>query len=376
MEQTLLFGHHARSDLTASRARAGHSPRSGPRLAWARFLGYPEPVAAPASKLYPAFKSSLPSMRGKTVAITGTTSGTGKVAARTVAELGAKLVLLNRPSGRAEAALGEITGDFPDAQVHAVDCDLQSFASVESAAAEVTKLCPEGVHVLCNNAGVMALEDKATGDGFDVQMQTNHLSQVLLTHELWPLLVRAAETSGEARVVNHSSTARMAPSKKLKAEYLEKNGGNLGGDSVGLAFNGARWARYNQSKLANAAFTAALHARLKNAGSKVKALVAHPGLASTELQETSVKEGGMNRLFTNLFMRMSQSAQDGALGILSAMCLPEAKSGQFWGPGSGILTAMRGPAVAFELEPFYDNEATRSLLWDKSCAAVGRSWSL
>lgn len=72
------------------------------------------------------------------------------------------------------------------AELHAVDCDLQAFASVEAAAARVAGLCPEGVDVLCNNAGVMALPDQATGDGFDVQMQTNHLSHFLLTRELWP----------------------------------------------------------------------------------------------------------------------------------------------------------------------------------------------
>lgn len=131
--------------------------------------------------------------------------------------------------------------------------------------------------------------------------------------------------------------------------------------------------RYNQSKLANAAFTAALHHRAMACGSKVKALVAHPGLARTELQQTSVRAGGMGKLFTNLFMRMGQSPEDGALGILSCMCLPEATSGQFYGPGSGA-TAMTGPARPFELEGFYDNEATRELLWSKSCEAIGRDF--
>jgi len=314
-------------------------------------------------------------MAGKTVVITGTTSGTGRVAARTVAELGAKVLVLNRPSKRSESSLSDLTKAFPAAEVHAVDCDLQSFASVEQAAARVAELCPEGVDVLCNNAGVMALEDEATGDGYDVQMQTNHLSHFLLTRELWPLLTRAAESNSEARVVNHSSAARMAPGKKLKAPYLGKNGGNLGGNSSGLMFNGARWVRYNQTKLANAAFTAALHHRIGKSGSKVKALVAHPGLARTELQETSVKKGGMGRMFTNVFMRISQSAEDGAMGILSCICLADATSGQFYGPGSGMMAA-RGPAVPFALESFYDNDETRELLWKSSSEAIGREFSI
>lgn len=90
---------------------------------------------------------------------------------------------------------------------------------------------------------------------------------------------------------------------------------------------GPRWVRYNQSKLANCAFTAALR----------------------------------------------QRSDAGALGILSGMCLPEAESGQLWGPGLGML-AMKGPARPAPLESFYDNEPTRTLLWEKSVAAIGRAF--
>lgn len=331
-----------------------------------------------ASVNFPELRARLPDLSGKTVVITGTTSGTGKAAARTVAELGARVLLLNRPSSRAEASLADLQQAAPEAELHAVDCDLQSFASVRAAAARVAELCPEGVDVLCNNAGVMALPDQATGDGFDVQMQTNHLSHFLLTRELMPLLERAAEARGEARVVNHSSVARMVPGKVLKAEYLEAKGGQLGGDGNAVqntVMMGPRWVRYNQSKLANCAFTAALHHKLQAKGSAVKALVAHPGLANTSLQQTSVKEGGMGAVFTGLMMKLSQSTEDGALGILSCMCLPEAESGQLWGPGMGVL-AMKGPAEPAPLEPFYDDEQTRSLLWEKSEAAIGGAFEL
>lgn len=329
------------------------------------------------SSQFPAFRARLPSMAGKTVVITGTTSGTGKAAALTLAELGARLLLLNRASSRSDASLADIKSAVPEAELHAVVCDLQSFASVETAAARVIELCPDGVDVLCNNAGVMALADQATVDGFDIQMQTNHLSHFLLTRELMPLLERAAEANGEARVVNHSSIARLQK-KTLLPEYLEKKGGQLGGDGGGMANSlmmGPRWARYGQTKLANAAFTAALHARLQAKGSKVKALVAHPGLANTNLQQTSVREGGMGAMLTGIMMKMSQSTEDGAMGIISCMCLSDAMSGQFYGPGSGMMAA-KGPALPFPLEGFYDNEPTRGLLWEKSEAAIGRSFVL
>lgn len=328
-----------------------------------------------ASVHFSDLRDQLPSMTGKTVAVTGTTSGTGRVAAGVVADLGAKVVLLNRPSPRSTSSLDALRNQFPEAEIHAVDCDLQSFDSVTKAGQAVAGLCPEGVHVLCNNAGVMALGDEATQDGFDVQMQTNHLSHFLLTRELWPLLTRAAAESGEARVVNHSSVARLGPKRTLIPKYLEPRGGQLGGNGWGpinAMMLGPRWLRYNQSKLANCAFTAALHERSAATESRVKALVAHPGFANTNLQRNTVQHGGMGRALTPFMMRFSQSIEDGALGILSCMCLPQAKSGQFYGPGA---TGFKGAAKPFPLEAFYDNPATRALIWDKSEAAIGGVFS-
>lgn len=328
--------------------------------------------------LFANFKRDLPSMTGKNVVITGTTSGTGQVAADTMALLGAEVFLLNRASERSSASLASLQETHPAAEIHAIECDLQSFASTQAAAEQMAALCPDGIDVLANNAGVMALADTATGDGFDVQMQTNHLSHFLLTRELMPLLQLAAEASGDARVVNHSSVARFAPGKKLKAEYFEKSTGQLGGDGStmqNMMFTGPRWERYAQSKLANAAFTAALHHRLAASGSQVKALVAHPGLANTHLQKTSVKEGGMGAKFTDVFMRMSQSPEEGAMGLISGMALADAASGQFYGPGSGRM-AIKGKAEPFPLEDFYDNDEMRELLWSKSEDAIGKTFDI
>ena len=101
-------------------------------------------------------------------------------------------------------------------------------------------------------------------------------------------------------------------------------------------FQGPRRLRYFESKLANGAFTAALHHRLHGRGSKDHALVAHPGYANTSLQQTSVKDGGMGRMLTDVISRFSQSADDRAMGIRSCMCLPEAAIGrsfELWAPG-------------------------------------------
>ena len=96
-------------------------------------------------------------------------------------------MMLNRPSERANRVLAECNSQFKD-MCSLVHCDLQRFDSVRDAAGKVKEAFgAHGLDVLVCNAGVMALKDVATPDGYDVQMQTNHLSHFLLTAELWPV---------------------------------------------------------------------------------------------------------------------------------------------------------------------------------------------
>jgi NAD(P)-dependent dehydrogenase (short-subunit alcohol dehydrogenase family) len=102
----------------------------------------------------------------------------------------------------------------------------------------------------------MALPEIATKDGYDVQMQTNHLSHFLLSSLMLPALERSCAEHGEARIVVHTSAARnaFAPDAKLEYKYFERRVGDLGGLE-------GRWMRYHMSKLANSTFTFALQAR-------------------------------------------------------------------------------------------------------------------
>ena len=266
-------------------------------------------------------------MTGKVVAITGTTSGTGFICAREVAKKGATVILLNRESERSENSLRQLQEAVPEGKFDPVVCDLQDFQSVRNAA-EAIKSKYEVIDVLVNNAGVMALKDVATKDGYDVQIQTNCISHFLMTSELFPLL----KMSKEARVVNHTSMARLGG--PLEAKYFAKNGGNLGGDGTeeeNLSFQGPRWERYHQTKLANCAFTYGLKEKLEEKNiTNVIPLLAHPGLALTKLQATTAADGGMDE--NSKFMAMAQSAEDGAAGIIRAAMDPKVKSGDFFGP--------------------------------------------
>ncbi len=317
----------------------------------------------PTKHLNKVLENHTQDMTGKVVVITGTTSGTGYVCAKEVAKKGATVILLNRKSERAEKAYQQLKVEVPEGKFDPIICDLQSFESVRNAA-ESIKTKYRIVDVLVNNAGVMALPDEATPDGYDVQMQTNALSHFLLTKELFSLL----RLSDEGRIVNHSSMARLGP--PLASEYFEKKGGDLGGDGTeeeNFSFQGPRWGRYHQTKLANAAFTYGLKNKLEAANiSNVIPLLAHPGLAKTELAATSASVGGMDT--DSDFMKTAQSAEDGATGIIRAAMDPSAKSGDFYGPsGQG----WNGFPELLTPEDLLFDESNLKINWEGCEKAVG-----
>ncbi len=301
-------------------------------------------------------------MTGKVVAITGTTSGTGFVCAREVAKRGATVLLLNRKSERSANALQQLQEAVPSAIFEVIDCDLQDFSSVREAAAKI-RSHHQVLDVLVNNAGVMALKDQATGDGYDVQMQTNVISHFLLTKELFSLLRK----SNQGRIVNHSSMARLGG--PLDLNYFERQGGNLGGDGTeeeNNSFQGPRWERYHQTKLANCAFTYGLKEKLAAHGiDNVIALLAHPGLAATSLQVTTAADGGMEN--NSPFMQQAQSAEDGATGIIRASMDPASKSGDFYGPTAG----WNGFPNKLTPEDYLYSAETIKTNWDGCEKAVG-----
>jgi len=301
-------------------------------------------------------------MTGKVVAITGTTSGTGYVCAREMAKLGANVLLLNRKSKRFESSLAALKKEVPMGLFKAIACDLQDFESVRAAISKISSTHPV-IDVLCNNAGIMAMPDFATKDGYDIQMQTNCISHFLLTSGLFQLIKK----STEGRIVNHSSMARLGP--PLEEKYFGKNGGNLGGDGTdeeNNSFKGPRWMRYHQTKLANCAFTFGLIEKLEDQEIKnVKVLLAHPGLAATHLQVTTADNGGMQA--GTEFMQMAQSAEDGATGIIRCCADPKAETGNFFGPEQWV-----GFPDKITPEEYLNDPENIRINWEGCVAAVGK----
>jgi len=323
---------------------------------------------------YSKFEADLPDVSGKVFAITGTTSGTGFVAAQTVAKHNGEVILLNRPSSRSIASLEKLKEAVPEGKFVPIDCDLQDFASVLAASKEI-KAKYTKIYCLSNNAGIMATPDEITGDGYDKQMQTNHLSHFLLTKELLPLLEVSSKEDGDARIVQHSSIARHnTVNKTLEEKYFSKyeKDGMLGGDEdSGGTFKGPQWARYAQTKLANSVFCQCLHNKLSASKDKyenVLSLCAHPGFSLTNLAAHINIPLFTRLLLTPLILFSAQSAEDGSMGLLKAMMdtRDNVEGGVLYGP-----EGMKGFPLALPSKPYETDPKSQTMLWKKSEEAIG-----
>ena len=323
------------------------------------------------SRHFAKFKKNLPRVDGKVFAITGTTSGTGFVAARTAAELGGEVVLLNRQSSRATGSLARLKEAVPDGKFVPIVCDLQDFASVREAINTIQSKYDK-LYCLANNAGIMATDDEATKDGYDTQMQTNHLSHFMLTAELFPLLEAEANEGGDARIVNHSSIGRFyTPNKGLEEKYFGPNGGDLGGNARGF-MSGASFYRYFQTKLANSVFTYALAEKLDASNSKVRAICCHPGGSDTNLAD-HMMSFPMSLLVRIVSPFVAQSAEDGAMGLIMGMMDPKAESGVLYGPRIGKT---RGRAVPNPPKDYETDPKAMKMLWRTSEEATNVKFTI
>ena len=227
--------------------------------------------------------ADLPDQSGRTIIVTGASSGLGVVTARELARVGARVVLAVRDPAKGERAAAAMAG-----QTEVRRLDLADLASVRAFAAE----WDEPLDILINNAGVMRVPEGRTQDGFELQIGTNHLGPFALTNLLLPYITR--------RVVTVSS-------------QLHRRGR--------LDLDDLNWQRrryqslqaYCDSKLANLLFTLELQRRLTEAGSGVRAVAAHPGIATTNLTSHIRGIGGtLGRGFKHLF----NDAEHGALPTL------------------------------------------------------------
>src|SRR5262249_26244094 len=134
--------------------------------------------------------TDLPDLSGKTIVVTGANSGIGFEAGREFARQRAAVVLACRSMDKANAAIAQIRSTYPGAAVEAMELDLASLNSVR-VFAEAFRRNHDRLHILCNNAGVMAIPYRRTAEGFEMQMGTNHFGHFALTGLLFDRLSAA-----------------------------------------------------------------------------------------------------------------------------------------------------------------------------------------
>ena len=278
----------------------------------------------------------LPDLSGRTAIVTGASSGIGAETARALARAGAHVVLAVRDPGKGERVAAGIDG-----ATEVLPLDLADLGSVRAFAQGWAR----PVDLLINNAGIMAVPQGRTVDGFELHIGTNHLGHFALTTLLMPHL--------RGRVVTVSSLAAARGTVDLDDLNWERR-------------RYRPWQAYCQSKLANLLFTQELHLRLGDEGGSVTALSAHPGFAATPLQRRTSSRI-QNRLlapFTRLF---AQSAAQGALPTLFA-ATQDLPGGGYVGPDGGTRMR-RSPALTPPPRAARDAGLARAL-WDVSARLV------
>jgi NAD(P)-dependent dehydrogenase (short-subunit alcohol dehydrogenase family) len=273
--------------------------------------------------------------------VTGANSGLGYHVALGLARAGAEVVLACRNADKAESAMASILVAAPAATVSLIPLDLADLASVAACATSFN-----GSHhrldLLINNAGLMAVDQSRTVDGFETQLGVNHLGHFSLTAHLLPVIT---STPG-ARIASMSSLAHRFGHLDLDDLMFDRR-------------RYGRWQSYGQSKLANLLFTLELQRRLNESGAGTVAVAAHPGMATTNLGS----EYGLTRVVMRVTGPLNRgSAASGALPMLRAATDPAVLGGQFYGP----RWAFSGhPVLEIPSRRARDDVAARAL-WDAS----------
>lgn len=229
-------------------------------------------------------------LKGKTIMITGASSGIGMATAKQLAAMGAALVLVCRDRERSEAVVDEIISQTNNHNIELFITDLRSQKQIRKFA-NTFMATDRPLHVLLNNAGLVIRERIITVDGFETMFAVNHLSHYLLTRLLMPRITASAP----ARIVNVASEAHRFAGGRMNFDDLnaeKKFGGNR---------------NYSQSKLANLLFTHELARRLK--GTTVTVNAVNPGPVASGFAQGI---GGFPQIMMTLMRPMMRSPQKGA----------------------------------------------------------------
>jgi len=275
-------------------------------------------------------------MNGKTVVITGATSGIGEVAADRLAAKGARIVFIARDKARGEATLKHLNAVAPGV-AHAVHyADLSRLAEMKRIGAEIAAAEPH-IDVLINNAGAAFTRREVTEDGLEMTFALNHMSYFVLTDFL-----RARMGAG-GRIVSTASDAH--------------RGARLDFDDLQSEKKYSGFAVYGRSKLCNILFTRELARRLS--GSGITANCLHPGFVATRF---GAANGGLFAFALGLAKNFALSPEQGAQTIIYLASSPEVEN------TSGLYFAKSKPESPTAAA---QNDADAKRLWAISAKIAG-----
>lgn len=238
-------------------------------------------------------------MNGRTIVITGATSGIGEIAAETLAKIGARIVLVARDKSRGNATLARLKKIAPGVAHSAYFADLVHLSEMKRVAREIAQREPP-IDILINNAGALFAKSQITDDGLERTFALNHMAYFVLTEGLRERLLAA----GGARIINTASEAHRSATLDLDDLQSTKR---YGGRKA-----------YNRSKLYNILFTRELARRLHGTG--VTANCLHPGFVATRFGDQS---GGLISRFIWLAKLFAISPIKGAETIVYLATSPE-----------------------------------------------------
>ena len=279
-------------------------------------------------------------MKGKTVVITGATSGIGEVAALTLAKMGARIVAVARSRQRGEATLAQLRSSAPGI-AHAIHfADLLRLKEMKRVAAQIADQ-ESRIDVLINNAGAIFARRQLTEDGLERTFALNHMAYFVVTAGLRERLL----ASGPARIINTASAAHL--------------GANLDFDDLQSAKSYIAMKTYGRSKLCNILFTRELARRLRGSGVTTNCL--HPGFVATRFGDQS---GGLTSRFVWLAKFFAMSPTKGARTIVYLASSPEVAE------ATGQYFYRCLPTTPSSLA---QDDVTALELWHRSAALAGMS---
>ncbi|KAI8057162.1 hypothetical protein BDF22DRAFT_617126 [Syncephalis plumigaleata] len=296
----------------------------------------------------------IPDLSGKVAVVTGGNVGIGYHVALQLARQGCRVYLACRNKERGLAAIESIKKELeriaPNAEsspdIRFLQLNLSNLKEIDAAATQLLNDEPR-IHILVNNAGIMAVPYALTDDGIESQFGVNHVGPTLLTQRLFPTIKSSGTVDDPARIVFTSSDAH---------QFSHSEGVHLTLDKINDKEKYSPTKAYGQSKLANI-LTANHFAQQAAEDGQPTVLVnsVHPGVVRTEIGRSIYNSYGWFGwfVFKSFTYATSIAPEDGALTTLYAVTSNDVKekgyNGKYFVP-YGKLATPNDPAGNVELQ--------------------------